>query len=261
MSVVSDGLRFVVGTLTVVPVPAPRQIDQRVARAGMLSAPVVGVLLGAGVAGTVAAGQALGFSPGVTAVLVVGGLALVTRGLHLDGLADTADSLAASYRRERALEVMRRGDVGPAGTVTLVVVVLAQVFAVAACLEPGREPGRGLLAVGVAVLASRAVLPVVCVRGIPAARAEGLGAAIASTVPRLAAGAVVAVVLLVSAGAGWTMNDDALRAVLAVAVGWAFAAVVVVRCVRRFGGVTGDVVGAAVEVAMTGVMLAFSMDG
>ena len=257
MRVVSDGLRFVVGTLTVVPVPAPRQIDQRVAGVGMLSAPVVGVLLGAGVAGTVAAGQALGFPPGVTAVLVVGALALVTRGLHLDGLADTADGLAAPYRRERALEVMRRGDVGPAGTVTLVVVVLAQVFTVAACLEADRGP----LAVGVAVLAGRAMLPLVCVRGVSPARAEGLGAAVASTVPRLAAGGAAAVVLLVCAGAGWTMDDDALRAVLAVALGWAMAAVVVVRCVRRFGGVTGDVVGAAVEVAVTGCLLVFSVGG
>lgn len=257
MSMVSDGLRFVVGTLTVVPVLAPAKVDQRVARVGVLAAPVVGVLLSAGAAGVAAAGQVLGLASGVTAVLVVGVLTLVTRGLHLDGLADTADGLAASYRRERALEVMRRGDVGPAGTMTLVVVVLAQVFALAACLEAG----RGLLAVGVAVLASRAVLPLVCVRGLPAARAEGLGAAVASTVPPLAAGAVAAVVLLVSAGTGWTLNDDALRAVLAVALGWAIAAVVVARCVRRFGGVTGDVIGATVEVAMAGCLLVFSVGG
>ena len=76
-----------------------------------------------------AAGPALPYL--VTAALLIGVVALGSRGLHLDGLADTADGLAASYDRARALEIMRRGNTGPIGAATLVLVLIVQVAAAA----------------------------------------------------------------------------------------------------------------------------------
>ena len=61
-------------------------------------------------------------------------LALLTRGLHLDGLADTADGLGPLRDRERALQVMHQSDVGPFGVVTLVLTLLLQVACAAALL-------------------------------------------------------------------------------------------------------------------------------
>src|SRR5690349_4272982 len=99
-----------VGTLTTIPVPAPTVIDKRVAGGAMLLAPLASIPLAAVAALIVWAGDAAGLFPLATAALALGAVALGSRGLHLDGLADTADGLGASYDRARALEVMRRGD-------------------------------------------------------------------------------------------------------------------------------------------------------
>ena len=82
----------------------------------------------------------------------IGVLAAGSRGLHLDGLADTADGLAASYDRAHSLEVMRRGNTGPIGAATLVLVLLLQVAATASLL--GRPWGP--LAAGGLICLSRA---------------------------------------------------------------------------------------------------------
>ena len=99
--------------LTVLPVPARAATSTR----GVLPwAPVVGAVLG-GIATGVAVLGTRWVSPTVGAVLAVAVLAVLTRGLHLDGLADTADGLGPLRDRERALQVMHRGDVGPFGVV------------------------------------------------------------------------------------------------------------------------------------------------
>ncbi|MCW2582274.1 MAG: cobS [Klenkia sp.] len=64
-------------------------------------------------------------SPPVGTVLGVALLAWLTRGLHLDGLADTADGLGPLRGRERALAVTRSGYVGPFGVATLVLTLPA----------------------------------------------------------------------------------------------------------------------------------------
>ena len=85
-----------------------------------------------------------------------------------------------------------------------------------------------------------------CRRGVPAARPDGLGAAVASRGPRATAACVAAlcVVLAAAATASW-------RGGLAAAVGLLCAESLLRRCVRRFAGVTGDVFGALCEVAAT----------
>ncbi|HEU4675859.1 MAG TPA: adenosylcobinamide-GDP ribazoletransferase, partial [Motilibacteraceae bacterium] len=102
----------------------PRRVDAAVARVAMLAAPAVGLLL-AVLAGAVAvAADAAGLTPLPVAALALTSLALLTRGLHLDGLADLADGLGSARPAEGALEVMKRSDVGPFGVVTLVLALL-----------------------------------------------------------------------------------------------------------------------------------------
>lgn len=246
-----DPLRMAVGTLTAIPVPAPRTIDARVARRAMLLAPIAVTPLAALACLIVAAGQLLGLFPLVTAVLAVGAVVLGSRGLHLDGLADTADGLSASYDRARALAVMRRGDVGPMGVATLVLVLLGQVGALTGAIVAG----HGVLAAAVAVLASRLMLTLCCVRGVPAARRDGLGTTVAGSVPpwqaAVALGAGIVLAALACALAGLPMWRGALAVVLA-ACG---AAVLLARCTQRLGGVTGDVLGGCVEVAALAALL------
>jgi adenosylcobinamide-GDP ribazoletransferase len=247
---VLNALRLCLGTLTVLPVRAPT-VGRRTAGAAMALAPVAGAVLGVL---AVLVGS-LPSPPLLTAVLVVAALALATRGMHLDGLADTADGLGSGKPAAGALEVMRRSDIGPFGVVTLVLVLLLQVASVASA----RAHAGGELAVGVVVLASRAVLPVLCAWW-PSARPDGLGHLVAGSVrPWQVAVSLVATAALaglaVALGAypsGWSMA--------AVVVGPALGVGLAAYAARRLGGVTGDVLGAAVEVALTAglVILAFA---
>jgi adenosylcobinamide-GDP ribazoletransferase len=211
----------------------------------MALAPASGLVPGgAAFAVAWAAGRA-GLAPLLAAALGVGVLALATRGLHLDGLADTADGLAASYDRARALEVMKRGDVGPAGLATVVLVLLVQVSALAQA---------GSVAVLVAAVAARTAVPLACLRGIPAARPDGLGAHVAGSVSRTTLAAALAITALATAAitaaaTHWWQGPAATAAALAA------GALVLWRAVRRLGGMTGDVAGAAVEVATAAALV------
>jgi len=251
---VLDGLRLAVGTLTILPTGRV-EVGRRVAAAAMVLAPVAVVPLGLAVAvigwlGTVVAAPTL-----VTGVLVLAVLALGSRALHLDGLADTVDGLGAGWDQARALEVMRRGDVGPMGVVALILVLALQAASVAAILH---RP-LGWLVVAVLVLASRAAVAIGCARPVRAARATGLGAAVVGAVPVWATLLVWALVVtgcgVLGHATGWPVwvglvSAAAAGLVVLALVGW---------CTRRLGGVTGDVLGAAVELALAALLVGFAI--
>lgn len=252
------GLRLSVGLLTVIPVGAVDGVDRRVARSAMLLAPLVGLLLGVIATAVLIGVRALVPSMLGTllaAVLAIATLAYLTRALHLDGLADTADALGSGRRGDAALEIARRGDVGPFGVVTLVLVLLVQV----AALAVASDAGWGAPALVLAVVTGRIAAVVACARGIPAASASGLGALVAGTVPRTAALAWVVVALGLAAVVGVWLSGVAWAPAVAVAAGIAMGFVVVARSVGRLGGINGDVLGAAVEVATTTVLVVLAV--
>jgi len=244
------GLRLSVGLLTVIPVGAIDGVDRRVARTAILLAPLVGLLLGV-IAATVLVGvralvpSTLGAL--LAAVLAIATLAYLTRALHLDGLADTADALGSGRRGDAALEIARRGDVGPFGVVTVLLVLLVQV----AALAVASDAGWGALTLIVAVVTGRLAAVLACMRGIPAASSSGLGALVAGTVPRVAALAWVVVALSLAAAAGAWLTGVAWAPALAVIAGLALALGLVARSAGRLGGINGDVLGAAVETSTT----------
>jgi adenosylcobinamide-GDP ribazoletransferase len=244
-----DAIRMAVGTLTALPVPAPRVIDRRVAGGAMVLAPLAALPLAVLAGLIVLGGEAVGLFPVATAGLAIGAVALGSRGLHLDGLADTADGLGASYDRERALAIMRKGDSGPGGVATLVLVLIVQCGALAGAIVAG----HGLVAAVAGVVVGRCVLSFCCARGVRSARPAGLGATVAGSVPV----AVAAGVFLMAAGlASLAPGLPWWRGVLGVAVGYLAAGVLLARCVRRLGGVTGDVLGACVEVGTAAALVA-----
>lgn len=276
----ADGLRLAVGTLSIVPTPVPGVVDRRSGAWAMTFAPLVGallalaavvlqILLGWGPNGDAAATGPLLFprpaSPLVTSALTVGLLALLTRGIHLDGLADTADGLGSGKPADAALAVMRRGDIGPFGVVTLVLVLLAQVAALADLLTLGRGP----LAVTLALVVSRLVLPLVCSRRVPPARPEGLGRAVAGTVGPLHLLVAVALACAVAAPFAVVAPFGVAAPFGVVAGGVVVGGVAVAAlltgaglcwwAVRRLGGITGDVMGACVEVTFTVTLVVLAM--
>ncbi|HET9562773.1 MAG TPA: adenosylcobinamide-GDP ribazoletransferase, partial [Propionibacteriaceae bacterium] len=98
---------------------------------------------------------------------------------------------------------------------------------------------------------SRAALCLTCVRGVPAARGDGLGVAVADSVPRAAAAGCWLAVLLIMSWAAWLSGHSLANGVLATVAAAAIVGILVYRSVHRLGGVTGDVMGAAIEIAFT----------
>jgi adenosylcobinamide-GDP ribazoletransferase len=242
-----DALRLSVGTLTIVPSGTIGEIDRRTAARAMIIAPLAVLPLAAVVALLGWLAQAAGLPPLAIGLIMVGGLALGSRALHLDGLADTVDGFGSGWTAERSLAVMRRGDVGPMGVVTLIVVLGLQAISIGELVDGV----GGALLVGVAVCCSRGALCLICSRGVPAARGEGLGVVVADSVPRTAAaGCWLAVLLIMTAVAAGT-GHGAISGALAVVAAATAVGVLVYRCVRRLGGVTGDVMGAGIEIAFT----------
>jgi len=253
-SMTADGLRLALGTFTAIPVPAPRRITRATARAAMILASFATLPIGAAAALVAWLGGWAGVPDLVTAAVLVGVVALGSRGLHLDGLADTADGLAASYDRAKALEIMRRGNTGPNGAVALVIVIIIQIAAAAAVL--GRP--WGAVALGGLVCLSRVSLMITCAAGTTAARPDGLGAAVAGVVPRATTGigvmvaAGLACLLMAITGSPWWLG------IIAVVVSGATAVLLVLRCSRRFGGITGDVLGAGIELSLAALLIVAS---
>ncbi|MET1039187.1 MAG: adenosylcobinamide-GDP ribazoletransferase, partial [Aeromicrobium sp.] len=162
-----------------------------------------------------------------------------------------ADALTVSYDPERSLEVMKGGTSGPAGSAALVLVLGLQVAALAAVLT---EP-RGPVVAAVIVCASRAILAIGCVRGVRAARGNGLAVTYAGTVARPAAVLTWVVVAAALTGVVEWAGLDWWRGLVVAGTGLVVGAALTWRCVRRFGGVTGDVFGASIEVTLAAMLL------
>lgn len=224
----------------------------------MLSAPVAGLAVGALAAATGLFLLVLGAGPLLAAVASAAVPAVLTRGLHLDGLADTADGLGSGKPAEDALRIMKQSDIGPFGVITLLFVLLGQVAALSQAYEGSWA--RGALAAVVSATAGRLALTLAARTGVAAARPEGLGAVVAGTVPVRGALLAAVVVAVAAGGAGALLGTyGVLGSVLAVLLGCGAAELLLRHCTRRLGGVTGDVFGALEETASTVALVAFCL--
>jgi adenosylcobinamide-GDP ribazoletransferase len=243
------GLRLSVTLLTAIPLPGRRQPpaapDRRTAAAAMYWAPLVGLLAGAVSAGVLLLATRIGHTgPLLAAALAVAAAAMLTRALHLDGLADFADGLGSGRPAAEALAIMKRSDIGPFGVVTLVLVVLLQVSA----LARAQELGRGPVAIVAAAVAARLAITLACRRGVPAARPGGLGALVAGSVRLLPAAALALAAVAAGGAVLWVFA-------VAVAAGLVLSVAATKLAVRRLGGITGDVLGALAEITATACLV------
>ena len=250
--------RVALGLFTVLPAGGGAELGEGEAAAAVLWLPAVGLLLGAmgaGVMLAVAAGGASGPRRLLGAVLAVALLAAATGGLHLDGLADTADGLGSRRPAGQALDIMRRSDVGPMGVAALVLVLLIQAAALAAI------PRTSLAAAALVLAAVTGRTAVVLATGYPAARPGGFGALVAgrTTGPdRLLSVALLgcAVAAAGLAAGGWPLASRGLACALA---GLLAGGLLQLMAWRRLGGMTGDVFGAIVEVSAAAVLVACAL--
>lgn len=201
--------------------------------------PAVGLILGLLLWGVQAAAGAL-FAPLLTGALVVAAWAVLTGGLHLDGLADCGDGLLPPVHRERRLEILRDPRLGSFGGLALILAILLKTLAVSQV---------GAAALLIAPVWARFWL--VWAARHPQARPDGMGAAFAAGLTPnilLAAGIIPLMVLGLGGGRG------VIAALLAGIVAWG--------CVRlaaaRLGGMTGDVNGLVVELSEVTILLVYA---
>ncbi|MEI6452665.1 MAG: adenosylcobinamide-GDP ribazoletransferase [Actinomycetes bacterium] len=240
-------LTLAVTFLTGIPLPVNGDVSPADLWRSMGWYPLVGFALGAAAWGVYAG--LLELLPSlVAAVLVVLLLEAVTRGLHMDGLMDTADGILSGAPRERALEIMKDSNVGAMGVVAAVLIIALKAAALGALARA--DAAAPLLA---GWCAARA-LPALDVYAWPYARAAGTGEAFTrerTPGPVVMAGALLAagvvatvfVTVVVDGAGGW--YSGLVVAVLAMGV----ALVVQAAVAKRLGGLTGDVYGLGIELA------------
>jgi adenosylcobinamide-GDP ribazoletransferase len=207
--------------------------------------PLVGLLAGCTI-GLVWWAAASVFPPAVAAGLAVAADLALTGMLHLDGLADSADGLLPPLPRDRRLAVMRSPEVGAFGVAAVVTTLGLRWAALAALVPPGGDPSASrLFLLGGLWAASRALMAGTLLL-LPYARVEGgLAARFRSgadgpAVPGLAV--LLPGIVLAAVACGIGLGAPGLVALLA---GLLAAAGVVLLALRRLGGFTGDVLGAA----------------
>jgi adenosylcobinamide-GDP ribazoletransferase len=204
--------------------------------------PLIGVLLGLALLGLDRLlAQFLPVAP--ASALVLAALALLSGGLHLDGVADTADGLAVQGDRATRLSVMSEGNIGPAGVMSLALVLLVQWSALASLDAPLRSAGLVLAP----ALGRWAATPVAVL--FRPARPRGVGHALQQGVWPVAAPLSGVLVVLASVALFGPLG------LLLPAVAAAAGLIIAGAAARMLDGVTGDTFGASIEVAQAAALL------
>ncbi|MBF0126683.1 MAG: adenosylcobinamide-GDP ribazoletransferase [Magnetococcales bacterium] len=237
------------GLLTRIPAPgiAPPPSEAQLGRS-VLCYPLVGLLLG-GLLTLCAWMSQQAASSGVGAALLLVAWVWLTGGLHLEGLADSADAwIGGLGDRERALAIMKDPRCGPAAVMTVALLLLLKFAALQTVLDLQAPhlllPPVVLGRMGIVALFLR----------LPYVRPNGMGAVAAASLPRsggwlvLALGAVLVV-------AGWRLTG-----VVLLLVGAGVWYLMQAALARRFGGTTGDTAGAVCEIMETALLTALTLN-
>lgn len=223
--------------LTRLPMPALRKQHYEAQADAAWAFPVAGLLVG-GIAALVGwLALVVGAPTPVAAGLILAAQIMTTGAMHEDGLADTADGLWGGWTRDRRLEIMKDSAIGTYGVLALILSVGLRWAALAALIS------GGLTVVIAAAAFSRGVLPVL-MAALPAARPGGLSRQVGAP-GRLVAGVALALGMgLAGMLSGWDASYGMMLGGVGV-VGIALLAR------AKIGGQTGDILGAAQQMAET----------
>lgn len=214
--------------------------------------PLAGALLGGVAALVLVVSRELGLPFQLAASLAIVSLIGVTGAFHEDGLADFADAMGGQTPAQR-LAIMKDSRVGTFGVLALVASFLLRVFSVAAFARHDLARACLVLVATGAVSRTLGLLPLML---LPPARADGAGFSARSDQPPLRIAALVALVLsllpLLAGASLWRIAVALLISALAV-----YGVTILAR--RLLGGQTGDVAGAAQQVAEIATYLVFAV--
>lgn len=216
--------------------------------------PFAGAVIGCVGAAALLLAARLGLPPFVSAACAVAALVAATGAFHEDGLADTADGFGGGVTPARKLEIMTDSRIGTYGAAALVLALMLRVALLAALVEAA---GAAVTAIAVvAVAAVSRVAGLVPVWLLPHAKPDGKSAAVGrptvETMILATIGALAIGLVLLTPGQGFP------RAALALACAGAAVLPLVELSRRMIGGQTGDVAGAAQQVAEIAMLAALA---
>ncbi|HET6378923.1 MAG TPA: adenosylcobinamide-GDP ribazoletransferase [Methylocella sp.] len=251
-------LRLCLGFFSVLPWPLSEPAGGPDALAGFPRAvrmlPAAGGVIGAFAAAAMAGALALGFPPPLAAPIAVLILVYLSGGMHEDGLADCADGFFGAACRQRKLEIMQDSRIGAFGAIALIFSLYLRTASLALITAKSPALAAAVLTGGAAISRTAALLPLAC---LPPARNSGAG--FAAGKPELRA-LFIAVFLAVIFGLIPALAGAVpLRLLLAAALPAAAALAVTFIAKIHIGGQTGDVAGAAQQIAETVYFLAYAV--
>jgi adenosylcobinamide-GDP ribazoletransferase len=230
--------------LTRFPIPSSGMADQRTSGRSLIYYPLVGLMLGAVLASL---NYILAFAPDLLrAALLLAVWVIMTGALHLDGLADSADAwIGGIGNRTRTLSIMKDPHCGPAAVVALVVLLLVKFAALHAVASNG-------IALAIVPMLARTSV-VLLFLTTPYVRKEGLGAALATNLPKVSA--VVASILAAAVTMAFLGSTGFAMLVATI------AAYAILRAMMksRIGGTTGDTAGALIEISEAGLLVTIAL--
>ncbi len=214
--------------------------------------PVVGVGIGGVGAIALAVLTWLAVPPAVAATLAIGVVIWLTGALHEDGLADLADGFGGGQAREQKLDIMRDSRLGTYGVLSLAVITVAKIAALASIAVVDTGAAAGAL---IAAAAWSRAMFAPTMRWLPPARDDGLGALAGTpnegeTWKGLALGALLAALMLITPAGGGVLLILAAGGAGAFVVGW--------LALRQIDGYTGDVLGGVQQAAEAAVLIVAS---
>ena len=232
-------LALAVQFLTRLPVPHGIGFTAEAQGGSVACYPLVGLLIGGLL--VLMLGLLGGMGPLLVSALLSTVWVGITGGLHLDGLADTADAwIGGQGDRERSLRIMKEPSSGPIAVVAVVVLLLLKFAALTELLSPH----RWVPLLWTPVIA-RSLIPILLLT-TPYVRPNGLGSPLVANLPRFACWLASGMALL---GAFIVLGPWPLLAA-AISLGW-----LRMQMLRRLGGCTGDTLGASVELVEAVVLV------
>ncbi len=220
--------------LTILPLKIKEFSEQRIAWA-LAYFPIAGLLLGLMLVWLNTLLFVLGIPPLVVNIILVVVLIILTGGMHLDGLSDTADAFLSGKGKEEMLEIMRDPHIGVMGVLSLISIVLLKI---------------GLLS-SVSAAAKPAALILMCILSrwsvvmamylFPYARQEGKAKLFIQGM-NLKIFVASLIAALIFSSAAWGLKGLLALAIIA-ACAYLFGKIVT----RKIGGITGDTLGATIE--------------
>jgi adenosylcobinamide-GDP ribazoletransferase len=233
------GLITTIRTLSIIPVPG-RDAEQL--SSSLPWFPLVGFMLG-GILYTVVILMDLilkNIWPEGVAIIILGCGILLTRGIHMDGLADWADGFGGGHDKQKTLYIMKDPHIGVFGVISVVAVVLAKWISLTRIIV-----SESTIWIIAAYIVSRTMQVELAV-SLPYARPEEGTAA-----PFVRNACLFHRILALSFALVFLLLIYGLEGLIVLAIGWIVCKIFGFWCYKRIGGVTGDILGACSEIIET----------